>query len=77
MFFRAFVRSYATDLNLTGYVRNLPGGRRVEVYAEGEQEQLAKLIKHLERGPSGARIDEVEVKWGEYTGIFPKFEVRY
>jgi len=64
-------------LNLAGYVRNLPEGRIMDVYAEGEREQLAKLIKHLEQGPPGAKVDDVEVKWGEYTGMFPRFEMRY
>ncbi len=37
VFFRDFVSRQAAQLGLTGYVRNLPGGKAVEVHAEGER----------------------------------------
>ena len=77
VFFRSFASRHARALGLTGYVRNLPRGRAVEVVAEGEREKLEELIGHLRDGPPGARVDGVEVVWSEYTGRFPRFEVRY
>ena len=77
VFFRAFTSRHARDLGLTGYVRNLPGGRAVEVRAEGERLQLEKLLEHLKVGPPGARVEGVEVNWSDYQGGFHQFEMRY
>ena len=74
--FRDFVSKRATELGLTGYVRNLPGGS-VEVNAEGRKKQLEKLIGYLKVGPPIAEVDKVVVNWSEYTGNYPRFSIRY
>jgi len=74
--FRDFVSQWATELGLTGYVRNLPGGS-VEVNAEGERKQLEELIGYLKVGPHAARVEKVVVNWSEYTGNYPRFSIRY
>lgn len=56
--FRYFVLDVAGRLNVSGYTRNLRDGR-VEVYAVGTTEQLARLRSALERGPRGASVTEV------------------
>jgi acylphosphatase len=76
VFFRAFVESHALELHLTGYVRNLPDGV-VEVAAEGERPRLEKLVDYLGKGPPAARVAEVKTDWGDYTGAFTGFRVRY
>jgi len=76
VFFRTFVERWAEQLRLTGYVRNLPDGT-VEVRAEGEREQLEKLLAYLEKGPPPARVAKVVADWAEYSGDFPGFSVRY
>jgi acylphosphatase len=76
VFFRAFVESRALELNLTGYVRNLPDGT-VEVRAEGERHRLEKLVAYLGKGPPAARVAKVETDWTEYSGTFKDFRVRY
>ncbi len=75
--FRYFVETNASALGLTGYVRNLPDGRAVEVCAEGQREVLDRLIELLHTGPSGATVERVDVKWGEYSGRFSRFRVSY
>jgi acylphosphatase len=77
VFFRYFVRDVARRLGLKGYVRNLASGDAVEVQAEGEKRQLNKLLEQLKVGPSGARVERVEVKWADYSGRFDDFSVRY
>ena len=77
VFFRAFASRRATELGLTGYVRNLPGREAVEVHAEGEREQLEKLISHLKVGPPAAKVEEVVTNWSEYTGSYSRFSIRY
>jgi acylphosphatase len=76
VFFRASVQRWAEGLKLSGYVRNLPDGT-VEVMAEGEREQLEKLLDYLRVGPRPARVDNVVVSWAEYSGNFSGFSVRY
>jgi len=76
VFFRAFVSRCARELSLAGYVRNLPDGA-VEVRAEGERQQLEKLVNYLETGPPAARVDEVAASWSEYTGDYSGFSVRH
>ena len=77
VFFRAFVSTRANELSLTGYVRNLPDGKAVEVQAEGERNKLEELIGYLKVGPPGAKVEKVVVNWSEYTGGYSRFSIRY
>ncbi|MBI4284753.1 MAG: acylphosphatase [Chloroflexi bacterium] len=77
VFFRAFTVRQATQLGLTGYVRNLPDGDKVEVHAEGERKKLEKLIVSLKVGPPGARVEQVTTRWSEHSGRFAHFDIRY
>jgi acylphosphatase len=77
VFFRAFACQWATELGLTGYVRNLPNEKIVEVYAEGEIDKLQELVDHVGSGPSAARVARVETSWSEYTGNHFSFRIRY
>ena len=77
VFFRATTSRHASELGLTGYVRNLRGIEAVEVYAEGERVRLEKLIDFLKVGPPGARVERVEINWSDYTGDYSMFSVTY
>ena len=77
VFFRAYTWQRAIELGLTGYVRNLPDWRSVEVQAEGERAQLEKLITYLKVGPSTAKVTEVATSWSEYTGSYTGFNVEH
>lgn len=74
--FRAFVHRQANALELTGFVRNR-WDNTVEVLAEGDREQLEKLLTALERGPTGSNVTAVETTWISATGKFTDFEVKY
>ncbi|MBN1160358.1 MAG: acylphosphatase [Dehalococcoidales bacterium] len=76
VFFRAFVESAAERLDLKGYVCNMPGGE-VEVIAEGEKSSLERLVEYLRTGPPSAQVKEVLLDWGEYTGNYSRFSIRY
>lgn len=76
VFFRDSVARWARELRLAGYVRNRRDGA-VEVRAEGERQQLEKLVGYLKVGPPAARVDEVITSWSEYTGNYSSFSVRY
>lgn len=77
VFFRDFVRNYANTLGLTGYVRNLSQSGAVEVQAEGEKIKLEELLTSLHQGPSGARVENVEAIWKDYSGDFSRFTIKY
>lgn len=76
VFFRTFVEEHAQRLGLVGYVRNLPSGA-VEMMAEGEREQVNKLVERLKTGPPTAIVDRVEINWSDFTGDHSEFRVRY
>ena len=77
VYFRAFVKDHAKALGLKGYVRNLSGGRAIEVWAEGEKRKLSELLDYLKAGPSRARVERVDVEWAEYAGRFNDFQLNY
>ena len=59
--FRFFVADAARRLDLTGYARNMESRQDVEVVASGDEDRLGKLLDLLRVGPTGARVDSVEV----------------
>ncbi len=77
VYFRAFTVRQARELGLSGYARNLPDWRTVEVQAEGERSKLERLVDHLGVGPPGARVERVETSWSEYTGSYSDFRIGY
>ncbi len=77
VFFRDFTLRWAKELGLVGYVRNLPDWTAVEVRAEGERQQLDKLIEQLKVGPPGAEVERVEASWSEHSGSYTRFSIRY
>ena len=76
VFFRAGTQTRAKKIEVYGFVRNLPDGR-VEILAEGEKENVEKLINWLKRGSLFAKIDNVEVTWEEHKGEFGEFNIIY
>jgi acylphosphatase len=73
--FRWFVRRSALRLGLEGDVRNEPGGT-VEVRARGGEERLGELLRLLQSGPTGARVDGVDTLEVERDAEFDGFEIR-
>jgi acylphosphatase len=64
VFFRKGAREEASELGITGWVRNLEDGR-VEIFAEGEDNQMQAFVKWCKKGPklahvSGFNIEEVK-----------------
>jgi len=67
----------AERLRLSGFVRNLRDGR-VEVYAIGSRESLARLRAVIERGPRGAMIQHVAEESAEINPEFAEeFSITY
>ena len=73
--FRWFVRREADRLGVVGWAANQEDGS-VSVVAEGETEALNRLVEKLRRGPSGARVDSLDLQRTQATGEFASFEIR-
>lgn len=74
VFFRASTQREARRLGLTGWVKNRGDGA-VEMLAEGEEAALRQLCMWAERGPTAARVEDVQVRWRSYGGEFPDFRI--
>jgi acylphosphatase len=74
--FRAYTQERAEELDLTGWISNLPDGR-VEAVFEGEEENVREMVKWCHRGPSYAEVTEVTAMEEEYKGEFQRFTLRY
>jgi acylphosphatase len=70
--FRAAMYREAVKLNVTGWVRNRKDGM-VEAVIQGPEKAVAAMLAWVKRGPSGARVDVVEVN--DVDGIFPDFDL--
>ncbi len=73
IFFRQFVKDNAEKLDIRGFVRNLEDGR-VEVFAEGEADNVEKLIELCKQGPKHSQIRNVEIK-EEKLQDFKEFKI--
>jgi acylphosphatase len=76
VFFRSETRYEAKRRNVAGWVRNTWDGR-VEAVFEGEKEDVEKVIDFCRRGPSGARVMKIDIRWEDYIEEFKEFKVRY
>ncbi len=75
--FRYFIQDEAERLQLSGFVRNLRDGR-VEVYAIGSAENLARLRTIIERGPKGAMVQHVVEESADVNAQFAEeFSITY
>ncbi len=63
-------------MGIVGWVRNLDDGR-VEIVAEGEEEDVRRFEAWCRRGPHGAIITDFNEKFGAATGDFSEFDIRF
>ena len=57
----AFVKENAERYNVKGFVRNLEDGR-VEVFLEGNSDDVNKMIDLCKKGPKHSQIRNVQIK---------------
>lgn len=77
VFFRKYTRQKARELQLKGYVKNMPDGS-VKVLAEGEPDVLAKLESWLHQGSPSSRVSSVKVEPAtEPIETFTSFEILF
>ena len=73
--FRHCTAKAAAEHRVTGWVMNLPDGS-VQGCFEGEEEDVHAQVEWCRRGPDQARVDELELHKGKFTGEFAGFSIR-
>ena len=61
IFFRMFIKENAERYDVKGFVRNLEDGR-IEVFLEGDTNNVDKMVELCKQGPKHAQIKNVEIK---------------
>ncbi len=74
--FRFSTVDEARRLGVRGWVRNEADGS-VEVEVEGERAAVEALVRFLHRGPPGARVDDVALRWDAHVGDLGPFRARH
>ena len=70
--FRYFVQHVGSRLGLEGNVRNRPDST-VEIVVEGNEKKIAEFIKLVEKGPSLAWVQRIDVMDIPAQGTFGSF----
>ena len=73
--FRHHTAKTAELHKVTGWVKNLPDGS-VQGCFEGEESDVKALVQWCQTGPRSARVDELAVDEGIFTGEFNAFSIR-
>jgi acylphosphatase len=74
--FRHHTQVEANQLKLTGWVGNRVDGS-VRVVAEGPESALSRLAAWLQRGPTSAWVEYVDLRWMDAANEFSSFEIRF
>ena len=74
--FRYTAERIALDLDLKGWVKNLPDGR-VEIVCEGSRERIEGFLEKIRRSSLGPGIRRVACSWEEPTNEFGDFTVEF
>jgi len=72
--FRYFVIRNAKQLGLVGWVRNRMDGA-VEIVAEGNRQDLQRLVDKLKTGPPMAWVQHVSTQWQPAADSFVDFVI--
>ncbi|GLS84161.1 acylphosphatase [Paraferrimonas haliotis] len=75
VWFRASAKQKATELGLTGYVKNLEDGR-VELLLQGAKPAVESMIEWCHHGPEQAHVDNVIIDDDVEDDIFLDFSLQ-
>ena len=74
--YRHALRAHASNLGLSGWVRNLPEGR-VEARIEGPREGLEEMLSWCHKGPVLSKVLHIDSVWGDATGEQTGFRITF
>ena len=66
--FRVFVKENAEKNDVRGFVRNLENGK-IEIFLEGNVNNVNKMIEICKEGPKHSQIKNVEIKEEKFQGL--------
>ncbi len=72
--YRYYAKKSAKELSINGTVKNLFNGD-VEIYAQGDEENIKKFEKFLNNGPSLSRVMKVIKDKFDYKERFSDFKI--
>ena len=72
--FRWFTAREAAKRSVRGFVRNLGDGR-VEILAQADPPALEEFCERVRRGPSGSRVDRVDIRTVEVDLELASFRI--
>jgi acylphosphatase len=72
--FRNFTKETADQMNVYGYVKNLPNGK-VEAVLEGREADVNKLLEKLHFGPRTADVTDVETEERKFSAKYKDFQI--
>lgn len=72
VFFRTSAKEKANDLNIKGFVKNMPDG---SVYIEAEgNENISEFLSWCKKGPDCAKVEKIETSKGPLKN-FNEFKI--
>lgn len=74
--YRYFVHRKATEMGITGWVKNLVDGS-VIIVVQGIEQELKTFIDYLYIGPTRARVDRISANKMQLVTVFDNFSVKY
>ncbi len=72
--YRTYVQESATELGLTGYVKNLVDGT-VEVVAQGLPDVLKEFVEYLNEGSLLSKVESVSIDWRTARTTYDEFSL--
>ena len=72
--FRDFTKQMADQMNVYGYVKNLPNGK-VEAVLAGAEANVNNLLEKLRTGSEYANVTDVKVQKRKFTGEYADFQI--
>ncbi len=68
VFFREFIKTNAEKYDVKGFTRNLEDGR-IEVFLEGNVDEVDKMRELCKQGPKHSQIQKVEEKLEKFQDL--------
>ena len=68
IFYKAFIKENAERFDVKGFIRSLDDGR-VEIFLEGNPQEVNKLIELAKKGPKHTEIKIFELKPEKFQGM--------
>ena len=74
--FRYFTESVASKYGINGYIGNTID-KKVEIVAQGEDEELKQFFEEIKKGPAFSIITDVKTEELESSKKYNIFEIKY